>query len=82
MNRISSLILTTGLAILPIGAFAQQTATPAPMTKPAATAAQTAKTPAPGVKPTVSMKDSKSTHAKLNTATPAVPAKTTEPGKS
>jgi hypothetical protein len=54
MTRISSLILATGLAILPIGAFAQQTATP--MAQPTASAAQMnktdAKTPATGVKTT------------------------------
>jgi hypothetical protein len=82
MIRISSLLLATGLAILPIGAFAQQAATPAPMGQPATTSAQTTKAPAPGVKTAVSTKDTKSAHAKLGTTAPSVPAKTAEPSKS
>jgi hypothetical protein len=78
MTRISSLLLATGLAILPIGAFAQQNTTPA------APAAQVTKTDvkAPGVKTPVATKDAKATHAKLGATTPAVPAKTAEPSKS
>jgi len=86
MTRISSLLLATGLAILPIGAFAQSnvapnaapTAAPAPMAQPAAPS----KTPANSAKTTVSTKDAKSTHAKMGTTTPAAPAKTAEPSKS
>ena len=96
MTRISSLLLATGLAILPAGAFAQQNATPSTtqMAQPATTAAQTTKsdvktpamhmtkTPAATVKTTVVSKDTKATHAKLGTTTPATPAKTAEPSKS
>jgi hypothetical protein len=86
MSRISSLLLVTGLSILPVVAFAQQNATPvqpaAPASQPAATPAPMSKAPAPGVKTTVSKKETGSNHAKLGTTTPAAPAKTVEPGKS
>jgi len=82
MIRISSLLLATGLAILPMAAFAQPAATPAPMGQPATTSPQMTKAPAPGVKTAVSTKDAKTTHAKLGTTAPSVPAKTAEPGKS
>jgi hypothetical protein len=84
MTRVSSLLLATGLAILPIGAFAQSTAapttTPAPMGQ--ATAASPDTTKAPASKKVVSAKVSKPTHAKLGTTAPAAPVKATEPGKS
>jgi hypothetical protein len=81
MTRISSLVLATGLAILPIGAFAQPNAAPviAPM---AQSAPQASKTPSNTVKTTVSTKDAQPTHAKTGTTTPAAPAKTAEPSKS
>jgi hypothetical protein len=88
MTRLSSLLLATSLAILPIGAFAQQTVAPAstPVTQPTAPAAQTTKTgantPAASSKTAVSAKDTKSTHAKLGAKASTVPAKTAEPGKS
>lgn len=45
MSRFSSLFLASGLAILPIGAFAQQAATPgvAPMAQPAPSTSQMSK---------------------------------------
>jgi hypothetical protein len=101
MTRISSLILATGLAILPLSAFAQPTTAPSatPTAQPAATptaqpatkamaqpAVQTSKTdvkvPATTAKTEIAPKVTKSTHAKLNTKAPAVPAKTAEPSKS
>jgi hypothetical protein len=81
MTRISSLLLATSLAILPIGAFAQQNATPGntpgntPMAQPTAPAAQTtqtgANTLASGAKTAVSTKDSKSTSTKDRKSTHA-----------
>jgi hypothetical protein len=53
MTRISSLLLATGLAIMPVGAFAQQNASPAatPMAQAAPSTAQATKadtkTPSP-----------------------------------
>jgi hypothetical protein len=84
MIRTSSLLLATGLAILPIGAFAQQTvmptATPAPMGQAASDSP--AMTKAPSGTTSVPTKDAKTTHAKLHTTTPAAPAKAAEPSKS
>lgn len=80
MKRISSLLVATGLAILPVAAFAQQNVAPAQPLAPATQMNSTdAKAPAPGVKTTMPMKHGKSTHAKTNTA---APAKTAEPSKS
>jgi hypothetical protein len=77
MTRISSLLIASTLAILPISAFAQQTATPAKTTEPAGVMTTT-KTPATGVKTdTRAMTTVKTQHTKTN-----VPAKTTEPAKS
>ena len=78
MTRISSLassILVAGLTILPVVAFAQQSAAPAQIAVPASPAVQT-----PVNAKTVT--GMKSQHAKSGTSTHAVPAKTTEPNKS
>lgn len=71
MTRISGLLLATGLAILPIAAFAQQTATPAatPTEQPATPAAQPTKTTA--AKTHVATKQTRSIHAKRTTTAPA-----------
>jgi hypothetical protein len=75
MTRISGLLLATGLAILPIGAFAQQTAAPAaaPTAQPAAPAAQapSTDTKAPAAKAHVTKKHTRTTHAKHTTTAPA-----------
>jgi len=83
MKRISSLFLATSLVISPVAAFAQQTAAPAaaPMGQPATQVTKT-DAKAPSVKTPVATKDTKATHAKLGTTTPATPAKTAEPSKS
>jgi hypothetical protein len=76
MTSISSLFLATSLVILPVAAFAQQTAAP---TGQNATQVTKTDAKASGIKTPVATKD---THAKLGTTTPAAPAKTAEPGKS
>ena len=100
MVRLSSLasgVLAAGLAILPVAAFAQQTAAPA-----AVQAAQPGKTPAadlPGTAAEATAKQTVNTdvkapvngktvsgvaspHAKPGVSTHTVPAKTAEPNKS
>ncbi len=81
MTRISSLLVASTLAILPISAFAQQAAAPAKTAEPTAvttTAPTSAKTPAPVAKTeTHGMSATKMHHAKTG-----VPAKTAEPAKS
>jgi hypothetical protein len=85
MTRISSLILATTMAILPISAFAQQAATPAKTTAPTGIMTQApetagksdTKTLAPVAKPQMHSANTASSHAKVS-----VPAKSTEPAKS
>ncbi len=83
MARLLNLFLATGLAILPISAFAQQSTTSA---QPNAVAAQgtgtDAKAPVSDSKASLSTKATKANHAKLGTRTPAAAAKSAEPGKS
>jgi hypothetical protein len=78
MTRISGLLLATGLAILPIAAFAQQTAAPdaTPTAQAPAAPATSTGTKAPAAKTHAAMKH-KTTHAKRTTtpaAKPAVPS--------
>jgi hypothetical protein len=88
MTRLSNLLLVTGIAILPIGAFAQQSTMP--VTTPTAqlatitapSAKTDAKSPVAGVKTVESTKHTKPAHTKLGTTAPVAPAKTAEPGKS
>jgi len=77
MTRISSLLIASTLAILPLSAFAQQTAKTAEPTAMTTTAAKPeVKTPATGVKTDVhGMNTTTTGHAK-------VPAKPVEPSKS
>jgi hypothetical protein len=75
MTRISGLLVATGLAILPIGAFAQQTAAPAatPTEQPATQAAPATSTAtkAPAAKTHVVTKHTRTTHVRHTTTTPA-----------
>jgi DMSO/TMAO reductase YedYZ molybdopterin-dependent catalytic subunit len=89
MVRLSSLasrVLATGLMVLPVAAFAQQTAAPA-----AVQAAQPGKAPVTAVpahtaeataKQTVNTDVKAPPHAKLGDSTHTVPAKPAEPNKS
>jgi hypothetical protein len=79
MKRISGLLLATGLAIMPIAAFAQQTAAPAatPAAQAPAAPATSTGTKAPAAKTHTAMKHKRTTHAKRTTtptAKPAVPS--------
>jgi hypothetical protein len=79
MTRISGLLVATGLAILPIGAFAQQTAAPAatpteqPATQaaPATTTETKAPVKTPAAKTHVVTKHTRTTHVRHTTTTPA-----------
>jgi len=97
MTRFPSLtssLLAASLAVLPVAAFAQQTATPvqtpAPATEAAkiqaaVTLAHTAQVADTGVKTPASSKPvpvANADHAKLITPAHPVPAKAAEPGKS
>jgi hypothetical protein len=88
MTRISGLLVATGLAILPIAAFAQQTAAPAgtPTEQPSAQAAPATSTETkapvktPAAKTHVVTKHTRTIHAKHTTTTPA--AKPATPSNS
>jgi DMSO/TMAO reductase YedYZ molybdopterin-dependent catalytic subunit len=85
MVRLSSLasrVVAAGLVVLPVAAFAQQTAAPA-----AVQAAQPGKTPATGLPAHAADTTAKQTvkappQAKLGATTHTVPAKPAEPNKS
>jgi hypothetical protein len=88
MTRISSLFVAASLAILPISAFAQQTATPAQTTAPTSTApTSTAPTStAPTASASTTNKPMTKTHGMAamahSHAKPKTPTKTAEPAKS
>ncbi|HEX3574103.1 MAG TPA: hypothetical protein VHU42_05835 [Rhodopila sp.] len=93
MTRISSLFVAASLAILPISAFAQQTATPAQTTAPSSTAptstAPTSTAPtstAPTASASTTNKPMTKTHGMAamahSHAKPKTPTKTAEPAKS
>ena len=73
MTRISSLIVATTLAILPLSAFAQQNATPA---KSVAPAAMTSATPSNATPSTTTTATTTAIAAPATTATAAVTGKT------
>ena len=93
MTRISSLLVASALAILPISAFAQQAATPAKTTAPTGvttsvqdtapvagktTTTTTAKVSKPDAKTTAMDTKNQAADAKTNAKTPATDTKTTE----
>jgi hypothetical protein len=83
MTRISSLFVAASLAILPISAFAQQTATPAQTTAPTSTAPTST---APTASASTTNKPMTKTHGMAamahSHAKPKTPTKTAEPAKS
>jgi hypothetical protein len=83
MTRISSLFVAASLAILPISAFAQQTATPAQTTAPSSTAPTST---APTASASTTNKPMTKTHGMAamahSHAKPKTPTKTAEPAKS
>ena len=78
MSRISSLLVATGIAILPAAGFAQQTATPAQPAPSAPMNSTETKAPTAGAK-TMPTQHTKSMHGKTGTV---MPAKKAEPSKS
>jgi len=85
MTRIPSLassVFAASLAVLPMGAFAQQTAAPAAVTPHSAAPAQTVDTGAKTAVTGTTVPVSKPEHARLISPAHPAPAKAVEPGKS